>query len=39
MKCTDEVLFKDIEVNITDIDQALLNIDNKVRSNLFSWNG
>lgn len=39
MKCTDEVLFKDVEVNITDIDQALLNIDNKVRSNLFSWNG
>lgn len=39
MKCTDGVLFKDLKINTTDIDQALLNIDNKTRSNLFSWNG
>lgn len=31
--------FVDIEINTSDIEQSELNIDNKTRSNLFSWNG
>ncbi len=31
--------FSDIPIDRTDIQQADLNIDNKVRSNLFAWNG
>lgn len=31
--------FKDIPINRDEISQSLLNIDEKVRSNLFTWNG
>lgn len=31
--------FVDIEINTSDIEQSKLNIENKTRANLFSWNG
>lgn len=31
--------YQDIPIDHTTIEQSLLNITNKVRSNLFSWNG
>ena len=31
--------FVDIEINTSDIEQSKLNIENKTRTNLFSWNG
>lgn len=31
--------YSNIEINYTEIPQEELNIDNKVRSNLFTWNG
>lgn len=31
--------FENIPINRDEIDQSLLNIDEKVRSNLFTWNG
>jgi len=33
------VPFSDIENNTTDIDQEVLNIENRSRANLFAWNG
>ncbi len=33
------IQFRNIEINRTDIPQQELDIDNKVRSNLFNWNG
>lgn len=34
-----ETQFNSININHTDINQSLLNIESKTRSNLFSWNG
>jgi 16S rRNA G966 N2-methylase RsmD len=31
--------YSDIKINTNEIEQSLLDIDNKVRTNLFSWNG
>lgn len=34
-----KVLFQDIPINRSEIEQSELNIENKTRSNLFNWNG
>ena len=34
-----KVLFQDIPINRSEIEQGELNIENKMRSNLFNWNG
>lgn len=36
---TDEIKFSQIPINHNEVVQSDLNIDDKVRSNLFSWNG